>query len=90
MYLGKRLSTKHLFLYSLLALSLGRTQLAYGQKDVHAVVVDKALRKPAPGFQLDGGEGKDVRLTDFRGRVVLLNFWGHQVRRLHFGNSIVH
>jgi peroxiredoxin len=75
MYLSRMLSTKHLFLRCVLVLSLGLAQHAYGQKDVRAVIVDKSLRKPAPSFQLDGGEGKDVRLTDFRGRVVLLNFW---------------
>jgi peroxiredoxin len=64
-----------LVLQCVLALSLALAQRAYGQKDVHAVLVDKAQRKPAPSFQLDGGDGKEVRLTDFRGKVVLLNFW---------------
>ncbi len=30
---------------------------------------------PAPPFQLTGLSGKAVSLSDFRGRVVLLNFW---------------
>lgn len=36
-----------------------------------------AFRKavPAPPFQLTGLSGKAVSLSDFRGRVVLLNFW---------------
>jgi peroxiredoxin len=75
MYLGQSLATKRLYLQCVLALSLGLAQHAYAQKDVHAVIVDKSLRKPAPSFQLDGGEGKNVRLRDFRGKVVLLNFW---------------
>ena len=31
--------------------------------------------KPAPGFSLESLEGKTVRLEDFRGKAVLLNFW---------------
>ena len=30
---------------------------------------------PAPGFELKDLAGKNVRLSDFRGKVVLLNFW---------------
>lgn len=33
------------------------------------------LRKPAPEFALKDADGRTVRLADFRGRVVLLNFW---------------
>lgn len=32
-------------------------------------------RKPAPEFTLKDGQGRDVSLSDFRGKVVLLNFW---------------
>jgi cytochrome c biogenesis protein CcmG/thiol:disulfide interchange protein DsbE len=32
-------------------------------------------RKPAPDFTLKDGNGQDVSLADFRGKVVLLNFW---------------
>ncbi len=32
-------------------------------------------RKPAPDFTLDDASGVPVRLSQFRGKVVLLNFW---------------
>jgi cytochrome c biogenesis protein CcmG, thiol:disulfide interchange protein DsbE len=34
------------------------------------------VNKPAPDFALPGIDGRDVRLSDFRGKVVLVNFWG--------------
>ena len=35
----------------------------------------EAEREPAPDFSLPDEHGKDVRLSDFQGKVVLLNFW---------------
>jgi peroxiredoxin len=32
-------------------------------------------RKPAPDFTLKDASGNSVKLSDFRGKVVLLNFW---------------
>lgn len=48
---------------------------AYGQKDVHAILVPKVDRKPAPAFHLVDAHGKTVQISDYRGKVVLLNFW---------------
>ena len=31
--------------------------------------------KPAPDFELKSLEGKTVRLSDYHGKAVLLNFW---------------
>lgn len=32
-------------------------------------------RKPAPEFSLKDADGRPVRLSDYRGQVVMLNFW---------------
>lgn len=34
-----------------------------------------AEEQPAPGWQLQNLEGKPVKLSDFKGKVILLNFW---------------
>jgi peroxiredoxin len=34
------------------------------------------VNKPAPDFALPGLDGQNVRLSDYRGKVVLVNFWG--------------
>lgn len=48
---------------------------AYGQHDVHAMLVAKADRKPAPTFHLAALNGKVVQISDYRGKVALVNFW---------------
>ena len=35
----------------------------------------ESSRKPAPNFSLKDADGRLVQLSDFRGKVVLLNFW---------------
>lgn len=34
-----------------------------------------AVSTPAPDFSLESLDGKDMKLSDFRGKAVLLNFW---------------
>ena len=36
---------------------------------------NEAERKPAPDFTLPDERGRDVKLSEFQGKVVLLNFW---------------
>src|SRR5271163_456374 len=42
-----------------------------GAGDLHS----SGDRKPAPAFKLKDSTGGEVKLADFKGKVVLLNFW---------------
>ena len=42
---------------------------------VPAAITEAKLRKAAPGFTLNDSTGAPVRLSDYKGKVVLLNFW---------------
>ena len=46
-----------------------------GSDSVRAAVKAEMSRKPAPNFSLKDAEGKVVKLSDYKGKVVLLNFW---------------
>jgi peroxiredoxin len=51
------------------------TPALFGQHDVHAGLIAPPNRKPAPAFQLATDAGGKARISDYRGKVVLLNFW---------------
>ena len=51
------------------------TPALFGQQDVHAALTPSANRKPAPAFQLATQDGTKMQISDYRGKVVLLNFW---------------
>jgi peroxiredoxin len=48
---------------------------SFGQQDVHAALIPLANRKSAPAFQLVAEDGSKIQISDYRGKVVLLNFW---------------
>jgi thiol-disulfide isomerase/thioredoxin len=45
------------------------------QPNVHYSAAPEEIGRPAPSFQLNDMEGRLVSLEDFKGKVVLLDFW---------------
>jgi peroxiredoxin len=68
-------ATKRIGVAIMLLVSWSLSTKAFGQQDVHATLIPVAARVAAAGFNLVGGTGKPVQLSDYRGKVVLLNFW---------------
>ena len=60
---------------AVLLLTLAGIATAVDETTVRAVVQPADQRKPAPEFALRDGSGKAVTLKDYRGKVVLLDFW---------------
>ena len=60
---------------SALLVTLAGTATAVGQPAVRAILRPSSERKAAPQFALKDGTGKTISLTDYRGKVVLLDFW---------------
>ena len=57
-------------------LVIGMVWLISGRNAEPALPPVGELNRPAPDFTLPGLDGQDVRLSDYRGKVVLVNFWG--------------
>jgi peroxiredoxin len=51
------------------------TSSSLGQEGARATVVPQASRQVAPALQLADSSGTNKQVTDYRGKVVLLNFW---------------
>lgn len=58
-----------------LCLILAACSTAPRGRSAASSVKPEAERKEAPDFSLKDGDGRTVKLSDYRGKVVLLNFW---------------
>ena len=73
----RRVSFRTIILFVLMVVGIGIIVLLQF-KDSSFNLSGKPLRgkdMPAPNFSLPGLDGKKVSLTDFKGKVVLLNIW---------------
>ncbi len=70
--LKHRMPVRQMFCVLVMA-SLAWVISPVGRADARSPQV--AVEKPAPDFTLTLLSGEKVRLADFRGKVVLLNFW---------------
>lgn len=68
-------SSKCTFAFSLMLVFLCITPPLWAQRDVRAQLIKPPLRAEAPAFQLTGESGTKVKLSLYRGKIVLLNFW---------------
>lgn len=59
----------------LCALLLGQGTAIAADPGVRAVLKAEKDREQAPAFRLPDASGRSVPLSDYRGKVVLLNFW---------------
>ena len=58
-----------------LLLALAGAGTVVGQPPVRAILRPASERKAAPQLALKDGSGKTISLSDYRGKVVLLDFW---------------
>jgi peroxiredoxin len=72
---SKEAAVKRIALGLVILLALG-SHLSAGQTlTVEAALIPASARTLAPDFTLEDGTGKAIRLSGYRGNVVLLDFW---------------
>jgi len=75
---GRKLFLALLLILSLTTIALGVWLLVDQRQQIAAQsrpAAENGTRERAPDFQLTASDGKEIRLEDLRGKVVLLNFW---------------
>lgn len=60
---------------AIIAMLMCTTPALFAQQNVLASLIAQGDRKVAPPFDLIAESGKSAHLSDYRGEVVLLNFW---------------
>lgn len=68
-------SSKCTIAFALTVVFFCATTVLWAQRDVRAPLIKPSARAKAPAFQLTGETGASVKLSDYRGKVILLNFW---------------
>lgn len=68
-------SSRRKIAFSLTIVFVCAVPALWAQRDVRAQLIKPSARAKAPAFQLAGENGAKVRLEQYRGKVILLNFW---------------
>ncbi|MBE9564038.1 MAG: TlpA family protein disulfide reductase, partial [Proteobacteria bacterium] len=72
-YQAEELDMNKNFIFLLLFILSGTADAANPLKDL--IIVPEDTRQQAPGFEIENLAGGNTGLKDYRGKIVLLNFW---------------
>ncbi|MHB8755813.1 MAG: TlpA family protein disulfide reductase [Candidatus Acidiferrales bacterium] len=68
-------SSKWRIAFALTLVFLCIAPVLWAQQNVRASLIKPSARAKAPAFQLTGESGANLKLSHYRGKVILLNFW---------------